>query len=1116
MTTSTLLARSLGYFWRTHLAVVAGVATAIAVLAGALLVGSSVRGSLHDLVIRRLGNTDLVLSSSSFFRERLAEEIVAHPRFDGSFRDACRLVVLSGMVTHEKSGRRASGVLVYGVDERFWRFHGVEAALSTAANREALPSASLARELGSTPGDALLLRVRKPSELPSDSLHGEKDDVGRTLRLSARAWPIETAPEDFSITPQQGEVRALFVPLGRLQRDLGQPERINSILLAEREGAAAASAALAEIVEDAFRLEDLGVRLRTAKGYLLLESDALLLNEALAGAATSAMNALEWQSTSVLTYLANSIQAGGREIPYSLVTALDGAGLARLGLKELPPSSIVLNDWAARDLKVEPGAKVTLDYYLWGSDGRLADSRAEFELAGILPLKQTGDADFAPRYPGITESKHLSDWNPPFPIDLKRVRPQDEAYWDEHRTAPKAFLSLARAREIWPLRQGKLTSMRIFPRDTGSLEEALAKYRERLRGALEPLNAGFTIYPARAEGLLASRGATDFGEYFLYFSFFLVASALLLTGLFFRLGVEQRLREIGTLQATGFPPERIRNLFLLEGLVLAGLGSLIGLGGALAYAGLILLGLRTWWIDAVGTRLLTLHVSPVALAAGGLGGLLAAFVAIAWTLRGLRFYTARSLLSGDRSESAAGRRDGRRARSVGTAATVLGVFLLMGATLGWVGQAAGFFGAGTLLLVALVSYQWVWLKGRGRRVLAGSGPRAVSALGFRNATHRPGRGLLSVAMMAAATFIVVAVEAFRREGAPDLRDPSSGTGGFPLMAESLLPIYRDPQSAEGRESLNLDLPEDSVLAGARWVSFRLRPGDDASCVNLYQPRNPRILAPPEELLTSGRFSFRSSLAVSLREKENPWLLLNREYPDGAIPVIADANSMTYVLHKKLGEDLVLEGSPGIQLRLVGALSDSIFQSELLMSQANFSRAFPKEGGFRFFLLDVDPPQAGAVTEILERRLGDFGFDAAPTAERLATFHRVENTYLSTFQALGGLGLILGTFGLAAVLLRNVLERRRELALLRALGFESGHFSILVLAENLFLLFFGLGTGTVSALIAIAPALAERGGRISPVSLALLLTVVLAAGLLGSLLAVRAAVRSPLLEALRAE
>ncbi len=41
-------------------------------------------------------------------------------------------------------------------------------------------------------------------------------------------------------------------------------------------------------------------------------------------------------------------------------------------------------------------------------------------------------------------------------------------------------------------------------------------------------------------------------------------------------------------------------------------------------------------------------------------------------------------------------------------------------------------------------------------------------------------------------------------------------------------------------------------------------------------------------------------------------------------------------------------------------------------------------------------------------LQPYGVDAVTTAERLDEFHRVENTYLSTFQALGGLGLLLGT------------------------------------------------------------------------------------------------------------
>ena len=139
---------------------------------------------------------------------------------------------------------------------------------------------------------------------------------------------------------------------------------------------------------------------------------------------------------------------------------------------------------------------------------------------------------------------------------------------------------------------------------------------------------------------------------------------------------------------------------------------------------------------------------------------------------------------------------------------------------------------------------------------------------------------------------------------------------------------------------------------------------------------------------------------------------------------------------KPGEDLVLPS--GEHLRLVATLANSVLQSELIISEENFLRLFPNEEGYRMLLIDAAPERAAAVAATLEDRLADYGLDVVPTSERLASFHRVENTYLSTFQMLGSLGLLLGTLGMAAVLLRNVLERRRELALLRAVGYNAGH------------------------------------------------------------------------------
>jgi hypothetical protein len=328
-------------------------------------------------------------------------------------------------------------------------------------------------------------------------------------------------------------------------------------------------------------------------------------------------------------------------------------------------------------------------------------------------------------------------------------------------------------------------------------------------------------------------------------------------------------------------------------------------------------------------------------------------------------------------------------------------------------------------------------------------------------------------------------------------------------------VFWNPNTAEGKQELFLD---DPVLEHVQFTSFRVRPGDDTSCLNLYRPANPRIMAPPEDFLKAGRFAFRASLAETEEEQENPWLLLEKEQSDGAVPVIGDANSMTYVLHLKLGEEFLMArgGGEPLRLRLVATLGDSIFQSELLMSEGNFLRLFPDQEGFRFFLLDTAPAQSERITEVLEQNLADLGFDVTATAERLAGFHRVENTYLSTFQTLGGLGLVLGTLGLAAVMLRNIFERRRELALLRAVGYHSGHVSVMVLAENIFLLFWGLVIGTVCALIAIAPALYSHGGSFSLPSLGLLVAAVLVSGLAASVLAIAASVRAPLLPALRAE
>ncbi len=445
---------------------------------------------------------------------------------------------------------------------------------------------------------------------------------------------------------------------------------------------------------------------------------------------------------------------------------------------------------------------------------------------------------------------------------------------------------------------------------------------------------------------------------------------------------------------------------------------------------------------------------------------------------------------------------------------LIALALVAAGTFAGLDRTAAFFGSGSLLLIACLCFVASRLRRPPRSALEGHGWRPISRIGVRNAANRPGRSVLAIGVIASATFLLVAVGAFRREG-PIAHDRHSGTGGYGVLVDLLLPLVADPNSRDGREALGLEPGESLHIE-----PFRVLPGDDASCLNLYEATNPRVLGVSKAFVDAGRFAFQSSLASTDAERANPWLLLNRDLGAGVVPAIADANSMTYVLHKKLGDELQVAGAgQPVRVRLVAALADSIFQRELLIADAHFVRQFPEEEGFRFLLIDgpTAPSPARGRSVAIEQGAADLGADAAGTSARLAEFHTVENTYLATFQALGGLGLLVGTLGLTAVVLRNVLERRRELALLGAVGYGRSSMFTIVISENLLLLAWGLAIGTACALVAIAPAALERGGRL-PVTttVGLLLFAVFLAGLLSSVVATRAALGTPLLEALRSE
>jgi ABC-type antimicrobial peptide transport system permease subunit len=1185
----SLLKATLFYHWRANLAVGLGVVAATAVITGALVVGDSVQTSLLDMHLDRLGQVDMAVGGRDrFVREDLAAELQAAI---GSGAKVAPLMMMRGSLetggsesVGARTGMRVGGVMVYGVDSRFWDLtqHG---NLPVPAPGEVVLSEGVAAELGSrvSVGQQVRLWMELPNAIPRDTLLGERDDdtIDMVLDVKGVVGPDDPVARRgvgrFDLNPSQQLPKLAFVALETLQETLvlnkrrvrnreqrrfdNYPARVNTLVVA-----GGTPQAVSDALAQTLSLEDLGLSLRKLEkhGYVALESNRMVLDDTIVAAAGS----LPGQSR-VLVHLANRLSNAEDPSRYSMYSIVGGlvheqVAAAPFGpfagggsddvMSDLPDDSIVINRWLADDLGLERGGRLTMTYHLVGSHGELPEEQRTFRVHAVTEL--TGPADdrgLTPHVPGITDVRTFRDWRQPFKMDLDALTQRDDDYWDEFRATPKAFVTYKTATEMWQSRYGTATSLRmaVDPGDAVALKEV----REVIEQGIDLSSLGLSVQPVKQHGVRAASGTTPFSGLFIGFSFFLIGAATILIGLLFRLGIERRVKSTGLMLALGLSPRAVLVLLAGEGLAVTVLGGVVGSAAGIGYAHLMVYGLTHWWVGAVGTSFLEVDVRASSLAAGFAFSSAVALAAIVVSARGLLKLPTRELLAGvvrgvmDQASNV-----GRSRRVLGISIGIAAAGLLCGVVVpdsllsreafsGLSIRIVVFFVLGISLLVSSLSVLSVVL-GRGRvGSLGGRGLGALTRLGFRNAARHRSRSVLSVAMIASAAFLITAVAAGRRDPVAEWPDAATGGGGFLLVAESSQPLVFDPGSANGQVKLELadglDERKRALLETMDLHSFRMKAGEESSCLNLYQTRLPTILGMSRRTIDRGGFRF-----VGAGE-ENPWKLLE-EVPrstaaeDGAgglpvFPVMGDMNTLQYSLHKAVGDRIAYpdEENPTLWLEIVGMLDASVFQGVLVMSEQHFRAAFPDVVGFRYFLVgdsrfgaagqvagdlaELDDVRRGQA-ELLESKLGEYGFDAEPVVERLGRFLAVQNTYLSTFQVLGGLGLLLGTIGLATVMQRNVLERRSELALLRAVGYRRSGLRWLVLSENAFLLMWGLVSGTVSALLAMLPHLMTAGADVGELAggLAQLLSVVVVVGMLAALLAVAEAVRTPVVASLRSE
>ncbi len=1036
-----MILRSLIHYWRANLTIILGVAISAMVLTGTLIVGDSVDHSLAMTAELRLGNIGYSFSGiDRYFRKDLAENIK-----DGLNIPVASMIQVKGIASAQGGSLKVNNIDVQGIDENFLDMVPGDQLEEIPGRNEAFISRNLADRLELKIDDSFLLRVDKVSLIPKNAPFISDDENQVSLRLTVRKILEKENLGRFNLKTSQTAPFNVFLSLEYLNDRMETEGKANRLLISDEAGSN--DDQLLSVISANWRPEDSGLKISLTEDTMewSIESDRVFIDSVI----VSALYEFEENPALYLTYLANSIEKDDRATPYSFVSA--GPFYQNVGTNS---NDIIINSWLAEDLGASAGDSVLMKYYSIGPLRQLVENEKWFIVQKIVPLAgQYADRALMPTLPGLSDAGSCRDWEAGIPIDLEKIRDKDEDYWDIWKGTPKAFVPYSQGKEIWENRFGACTLIRLNAADytKSQISENILKHHG-------PADLGFQLRNLKKIGLEAASGGVDFSELFFGMSFFLLIASLTLLALLFNIHLENRMSQYGTLKALGYSNRLVQKLILAETAIVVFLGVLLGSILAIGYNRLIFKALNSVWSAIVRTSVLAEDIRYGTILLGILISFLLVFITVFFNIRRkLRNETVRLQRGQDKRR---GKYFTRIMKGSAWIGLIVSCALIVWEFLTSSGLNAGiFFLSGGLLLISFILFSGgiIFKEDKGLNI-----ELSMPELAWRNLQRNRARSLRIIILFALGTFVIVSTGLNRKDLYSDAMNKSSGTGGFLFYGETTMPVLHDLNNPSVKADLD-------IIDEIDFVQMRKSEGDDASCLNLNRISQPRILGvPPDQLI--GRFSFIKELE-DYDEKGN-WQALKRKLPGGVVPGIADQTVIQWGLGMKVGDTLVYTDEYGNEMpvKLIAGLANSIFQGNILIDEDIFLEHFPSSSGIHVFLLDADMANREDLESEIMRSFRNTGLDLVYTADRLAEFNSVENTYLSIFLLLGGLGMILGTVGLGLSLVRNIQDRLQELGILRAVGFGKNTILKMLTREHIILLGFGTLIGTAGAFVATIPSI----------------------------------------------
>ena len=1090
MNLTRLIFQNIRYYAKSWLITLIGVVIGTAVLTGALITGDSVQNSLTALVRIRLGKTKYALAPADrFFRKDLAGDLASASGFS-----AVSLLRTKGIVSVPGQALQLNRAEIIGVDKNFSKLWIGEDDLTgfiLPSDDEVVISSNVASRLHVNPGDILVVKFPSEGFAPANAPFVSERSEPSGIRLKIKAIAGNKSGGRFSLDNNQASPFNIFISQKTLALKMGMPGFVNTLLVAagDRE---TTTDILNNLFQQIWLPEDAGLLTsEILPGFYQVVSRRIFIEDTLAKTIRKSL----CNPREIITYLVNDISLHGHSTPYSFITA------ATPGISPSEPGQgeIVINKWLADDLHAKPGDSLTIRYWVMGPVRSLSELLAKFKVRSVVPLKNSKtDRALMPDFPGMKNTGNCRDWETGTPIDLSKIRSKDEEYWNLYKGTPKAWISLTDGQKIWKNPFGTSTAFRF----SGNSQEHLL-----IKGIrnLNPLALGLTFIPVYKDGKYAAGNSTDFGQLFLSFGTLIVIAGLMLSGLLLSFFLRERLEEIVLMRALGFHVRKILSVYFIETLMMSAAGCLIGILVAVIYAWLMIEGLNTLWINAVNTSSLTISIHGFTLVLGFLAGLILNIIVFSVIL----FRSRKRSLPSQYQMPQLWVIQSRGRKKLPGFLVVAAFFCLSTVTIlsevlsGKFYPSVSFLISGILSLAGIISaiYVFLSLKRRPESFFSAKLSRYI----FKNAMLQKMHTMTAISMIAIGTFTILVTGLNRNSGTNNTDYPGSGTGGFRWWMETTLPLFTDLNTSIGRQKIGIE--ESALLKNTHFVSLPEVYGDDASCLNLNQVARPGLMGVPAGFFDLRRsFSF-SNLMQDI-DRKHPWKSLEKINSKGCINGFADQTVVTWGLQKHVGDTLKYKDESGnpLNICIAGELENSVFQGSLLISDSLLHNYYPSLSKIRCMLIDAPFGSGDSLDRILEERLIDQGTIVIPAKERLASFDAVENTYLNVFIMLGGLGLIIGMAGLAIMVMRNLRDRRRELALYSLLGFPTGMTFKLLAGEFLFILFAGICTGVFSAFVATLPSIVH-GHKETLYYPALLFAIILVNGLIWICLPVWFALKS---------